>query len=118
MIVTFGDTDLAKRWITTTNCKYPIVSDADRTLYKTFHLRSSVKHTWDIRAQVWYAEQLCFGRKLHPMAHGDDPHQLGGDVVVDKDGVLTLIHRSKYPLDRPSVDTIVENVKIGNVMFC
>ena len=104
--------------MTTTNCKYEIVCDVDRILYKTFHLGSSVKHTWDIRAQIWYAEQLSIGRNLHPMAHGDDPHQLGGDVVMNKDGVLTLVHRSEYPLDRPSVESILQNVKTENLNFC
>ena len=72
---------------------------------------SSVRHTWDIPSQIWYAEQLLAGRQLHPMADNDDPHQLGGDVVVTSDRKLSMIYRSKFPLDRPSVNELISNAK-------
>ena len=35
-----------------------------------------------------------------------DPRQLGGDVIVDAEGVIRLIHRGKDPVDRLSVDRL------------
>lgn len=36
-----------------------------------------------------------------------DPRQLGGDVIVDAEGVIRLIHRSKDPVDRLPVDRLL-----------
>lgn len=85
--------------------------DTKRNLYEVFQLASSVKNSWGIKLQIWYAEQLCLGRKLHPMAEGDDPQQLGGDVIINCEGIITMIHRSKFPTDRPSVQKILSVVK-------
>ena len=68
---------------------------------------STVKHTWCVTSQTWYGEQLRAGRKLHPMVEGDDPHQLGGDVVVDSRGRLKLVYCSKTPTDRPTVGQLI-----------
>lgn len=90
-----------------TNCQYPIVSDTERSLYQAFHLPSSLKHTWDIKSQTWYATQIRLGRKLFPMLDNDDPHQLGGDVIIrGKEARLVMVHRSTFPTDRPRIEDI------------
>jgi len=110
VVVTFGNVDLASKWKNETNCIYPVVSDVTRSLYSYYNLTSSVRHTWDIRAQTWYGEQLCQGRKLHPMADNDDPHQLGGNVIIDNEHKVQMIYRSKFPLDRPTVNEMLNVV--------
>lgn len=85
--------------------------DSERNLYGAFHLSPSVKHTWDIKSQIWYAEQLCAGRNLLPMDDGDDPHQLGGDVIINSDGEIIMIHRSTFPIDRPTTQAILEVIR-------
>ena len=53
---------------------------------------------------VYYAEQKAVGRTLPPMHDEDDPHQMGGDFVVDNASQkMALVHRSeKSTRDRPA----------------
>ncbi|MBX7233151.1 MAG: hypothetical protein K1X65_02130 [Caldilineales bacterium] len=48
---------------------------------------------------------MLAGQKLRRIQ--GDPHQLGGDFVLDATGVLRLAHTSKDPLDRPAVETLL-----------
>lgn len=41
-------------------------------------------------------------------SHGDDTSQLGGDFIVDKNGVLRLVYPSHNPADRPPVDELLK----------
>ena len=101
-----------KKWQAETECIYPIVSDQNRSMYQKLHLGASVKHTWDIKSQIWYATQLCHDRKLYPMLEGDDPHQLGGDCIIDGTSAkLLMLHRSSFPTDRPSIQSILDVLK-------
>lgn len=55
------------------------------------------------------AEQIAEGKplgKLH-VDFTNDPHQLGGDFVLNKDGHFLLLHRSSNPKDRPTVDQLI-----------
>ena len=70
-----------------------------------------MKNTWSIQSQVWYAEQICLKRKLSSFIDGDDPHQLGGNIIVNKEGKLSMIYRSQTPLDRPSVKDMLNMVR-------
>ena len=85
--------------------------DEERALYKAFGLRKSVLSVWSIESMAYYAEQKCAGRTLYPMEEGDDPHQLGGDFVINKDGKMVLLHKSTHPTDRPSVNTLLDSLK-------
>ena len=52
-----------------------------------------------------YLKLILRGQKLLPVQ--GDPHQLGGDVVVDAAGIIRLAHRSRDPIDRPDVETLL-----------
>lgn len=58
---------------------------------------------------VYYAEQKAAGRALPPMHHDDDPHQMGGDFMIEHASKsMLLVHRSeKSTKDRPSVSDLL-----------
>ena len=41
----------------------------------------------------------------------DDVYQLGGDVLIDPEGTIRLHHVSRIPIDRPSVESLLEVVR-------
>ena len=91
--------------------------DPKRQLYNSLGLKRSVSKVWSISALVYYAEQKRAGRKLVAMFDEDDPTQMGGDFVLDNQGNLALVHRSKVSTDRPSVKELlkcVESLKLMN----
>ena len=58
---------------------------------------------------LYYAEQKAAGRVLPPMHHDDDPHQMGGDFIIDHaTKTMLLVHRSeKSTRDRPDVGNLL-----------
>jgi len=59
---------------------------------------------------TYYGEKIAQGKQL-PKAFSnieDDPHQMGGDFMIDKNGKFTLVHCSSKPSDRPTVADIKE----------
>ena len=56
----------------------------------------------------YYGSKVAKGSEL-PKTHTDicdDPHQLGGDFMINKHGKVVMIFRPKSPSDRPSLDYI------------
>jgi len=109
VVVSFGVLDGAKRWREETECPYKLYIDPDRTLYQYVGLSRSIYKTWNIGSITYYGEQIAQGRQL-PKSYSDiedDPHQMGGDFVLSKDGHFLLVHCSSNPRDRPSVDTLL-----------
>ncbi|EDO38121.1 predicted protein [Nematostella vectensis] len=85
--------------------------DPDRRLYHAFGLKRSVFKSYNITALMFYAEQKRAGRKLTAVFENDDPLQMGGDFIINCHGNMTLIHQSKFSLDRPSLEELKESLK-------
>jgi hypothetical protein len=54
----------------------------------------------------YYLRQLAAGRRLGPIE--GDPHQLGGDFIIDTRGIVRFAHREWDPVDRPAVARLLE----------
>lgn len=85
--------------------------DEDRELYKQLSLPRSMKQVWSIPSLIRYAEFVCQNRTFYAAEEGDDPHQLGGDFIIDRKGVVRLLHRSQTPTDRPTVNNLIATLK-------
>lgn len=101
----------AVTWMNDTHCQFPMLLDADRSLYRALGLRRSVSKVWAVSSLVYYAEQKLAGRKLISMYEEDDPHQLGGDFIIDPVGKLVLVYQSKTSTDRPSSNHLLNFLK-------
>ena len=42
---------------------------------------------------------------------------MGGDFIMDKDGVMQFIYCSKTASDRPSVDDLVKELQVSTELF-
>ena len=54
---------------------------------------------------LYYARLMLKGWKWRGIR--DDPHQLGGDFIVDARGILRYAHWSEDPTDRSPVDVLL-----------
>ncbi|XP_064083612.1 uncharacterized protein LOC135199463 isoform X3 [Macrobrachium nipponense] len=119
VVVTFGDVVGAERWLLETNCPFPYFTNPSRALYKALGLRRSIDLVWNAASLSYYGGKLAKNEPL-PQAYADikdDPHQMGGDFILDKEGRLLFAYRSKTPSDRPSVDLIIKaliGTKVNN----
>lgn len=89
---------------------FPVAADEARTTYEAWGLgRASSSDIW-LDPKVWwqYLKLLMSGEQLR--SGGDDPLQLGGDFVVDPDGVIAY-SRPQQRDDRPPVGEILRVVQ-------
>lgn len=87
--------------------------DVDRKLYCAVGLGRSVAKVWNISTLIYYASQKAAGRTLPKQFENveDDPHQMGGDFIIDRYGYMGLLHCSQTPTDRPSVDELIKTLQ-------
>ena len=87
-----------------------VVSDEERRVYRAYGLgRGPWWRVYGVATLRRYVELLRRGRRLERPT--EDTLQLGGDVVVDREGRLAYVHRSRRPDDRPDVDELVAAVR-------
>ena len=89
---------------------FTILLDRERVAYKAYQLERSRLRSWHPRV-VWIYIKRWFQRGEFYDSHGDDTSQLGGDFIVDKNGILRFVYPSHDPADRPSVDELVKVLK-------
>ncbi|MBI5823410.1 MAG: redoxin domain-containing protein [Chloroflexi bacterium] len=109
-IISFGTLPALQQWMDEVCGTFTVLLDRDRTVYKAYGLERSKLRSKSPRTIWLYFTRWLQGQKFHD-SHGDDTSQLGGDFIVDKNGVLRLVHPSHDPSDRPSVDELVKVIK-------
>lgn len=88
----------------------PMLVDGDRRAYRAWGLRrSSVAGVWfDPRVWLRYARLVAGGERLRRL--GSDTLQLGGDFVLDANGVVTYA-RAQRRDDRPPVSELLAELR-------
>lgn len=109
LIISFGAEHWARAWLQETGSPFPLLLDPERATYQAYGLGSSFVRVWSPRVMLHYLKLRLRGQKWLPVQ--GDPHQLGGDVIVDAAGVIRLLHRSKDPVDRPSVEKLLAELQ-------
>ncbi len=105
-LISFGKAHWAALWQEEMGSPFPLLLDQDRHVYDAYGLLSSVTGTWGPSTLWYYARQIMRGRWPKPIRN--DPHQMGGDFIVDARGVLRFAHRSHTPLDRPEAELLLD----------
>lgn len=105
-VVTFETGTSARTYLADTDLPWPLLLDEDRRLYRAYGMEQG--RWWQIYGPrtLWtYLRLMLRGRKLEISA--GDPAQLGGDVLVDPEGVVRLHYVSDNPADRPAVGDVI-----------
>lgn len=108
-VVTFDSGPIVETWVRQTEFEWPLLLDTKRDLYRTYGMLRG--RAWDLYGPpaIWaYLKLMARGRWLR--RPGSDVTQLGGDVLVDPEGVVRLHHVGSGPADRPSISSIVDRV--------
>jgi len=113
LVVTFEAGFLARAYIEDTRLAWPLVVDESRALYAAYGmLRGRAWDIWGPATWLAYARSLARGGALR-RATGD-VSQLGGDVLIDPDGIVRVHHVGSGPADRPSVQSLLAVVRAGS----
>ena len=109
-IVGFDSGAKAKEYVKETQLPWPLLLDIERKLYTAYGMEKG--SWWSISnpvAVARYVGLMLRGQK--PGKPGCDVFQLGGDVLIDPDGIVRLHHVSAGPHDRPSPEEILGLVR-------
>ncbi|OGL18404.1 MAG: hypothetical protein A3G97_05925 [Candidatus Rokubacteria bacterium RIFCSPLOWO2_12_FULL_69_21] len=109
LVISFGTDSWARAWLQETGAPFPLLLDPERRVYRAYGLGRSVLRVWSPKVVWHYLRLVLAGRRLKPIQ--GDPHQLGGDFIVDPEGTVRLVHPSRDPTDRPSVEALLKALR-------
>ncbi len=104
LIVAFGALPLAQAWLEETCTPFRLLLDPERTVYQVYGLERSLLRSWNLKTVRRYVQLMRAGRQWRGIQ--GDSTQLGGDFIVDTDGILRLAYRSSEATDRPPVERL------------
>lgn len=108
--ITFADPGRLEGFQRKMRLPYGLYTDPRREAYRAFGIeRASVRRVW-LDPRVWWRYATLLARGQRPQVSEEDTLQLGGDAVLDGDGRLSWIYRSRGPEDRPPVGELVRAV--------
>ncbi|MDP1715802.1 MAG: peroxiredoxin-like family protein [Anaerolineales bacterium] len=110
-IISFGTLPALHKWMNETCASFDVLFDPDRNVYRAYQLERSLLRSWSPRTIWTVAKLLLAGRKWISKQDDSDTSQLGGDFIVDKNGILRLVHPSHDPADRPPVDDLLKVIE-------
>ncbi len=112
-MVTFEAGFIARAYIEDTDLQWPLLVDEERDAYRAYDmLEASFWDVWGPKTLWAYGKALLSGQKLQQS--DGDISQRGGDVLIDPDGVVRLVHVGDGPADRPDVERLLEVVRAAS----
>ena len=106
VVVTFETAARVRVYLGENEVPWPVLVDETREVYRAYGMLAG--HFWDIWGlPTWWAYLKELARGRVPTRSDADILQLGGDVLVDPDGVVQFWHVGKGPADRPTVSTLL-----------
>ena len=110
-IVTFDEDVMAQAYVRQTKLSWPLLIDQEKELYRGYGLRKA--SWWQLyrpRSIIRYLALMIRG--VRPGQPGSDWQQLGGNVVIDPQSRVALLHMSEDPHDRPPVAELLKLVGV------
>ena len=105
VVVTFGAVDQFAAYRCHLAIPFTVLADPDRRAYRDYELqRGTVRNVYGIGTMRTYAALVRTGRKLRRPT--GDTLQLGGDLVIDRDGRNAAALFPDSPDDRPTVQEL------------
>ena len=113
VVVTFESEAIAKNYVSDTQFSWPILIDSTRELYADYGMNRGSRWAIYGPGSWWGYLKLIFrGRKIKLPT--DDVRQLGGDVLIDPAGIVRLHHVGQTPVDRPTIESLMDVVRDHN----
>jgi peroxiredoxin len=107
-----GQGDYAARFCEQLETGFPCLGDPERRGYRALGLlRSS---WWGVTAQPFLQDPVAGFRRIRDadlraaMLKESDVLQLGGVVIVDREGTVRYLHRSQDPSDLPPTQELLD----------
>lgn len=106
-IISFGTFPAVQQWMKENANDFTVLIDRERIVYTAYGLERSKFRSKSPRTLWLYFTRWLQGQKFHD-SHGDDTSQLGGDFIVDKNGIIQFAYPSHDPTDRPNAELLLK----------
>ena len=107
LVVTFEQAWRAEAYSKETGFPWPLLLDTDRSLYQAYGMdRGTANEVMGIHNWWLYLKLMARGGRVRRPT--DDIYQLGGDVLIDPQGMVQLHYVGRGPADRPSIDELLK----------
>lgn len=97
------------RFVTEMQLPFPVLADPLKQIYRAYGLERGLAIKLESLIKflhlLWQEKRFYFPRS--------DPLQMGGDFIIDSQGLIQFVYRSYDPLDRPAVKEMIEAIKTG-----
>ncbi len=107
VVISFGLASQARAWLEETGAPFTLLLDPERAAYRAYGLEHSLVRSWGLKVWGQYARLMLAGRQWRGTLREGDSGQLGGDFIVDANGIARLAYRSRDPTDRPLVSRLL-----------
>ena len=105
-IISFSTPALTHKWIEETQSSFQILIDQEMKAYQAYGLDASLVRSWS--PKVWFAYARLMARGWKWRGIQGDSAQLGGDFIVDQQGIIRMAYRSHDPTDRPTINDYLQ----------
>jgi hypothetical protein len=110
LVVTFETGPAVRAYVEETGLPWPLLMDASRALYHAYGMhRGRWQDIWG--PATWWAYARLALRGRWARHRSGDVAQLGGDVLIDPEGIVRVCHVGSGPADRPPVETLLSIVR-------
>ena len=106
VIISFGSPYNLQLWKQETQSQFTLLLDPERDAYRAYGLERSMLRSWGLNTFLTYSRLMLSGRKWRGIQ--GDSGQLGGDFIVNANGIIRLAYYSRDPSDRPSVSHLLD----------
>ena len=103
LIISFSAPPFARAWLEETKAPFSLLLDENREIYQRYGLERSFLRSWSPKT-IWYYLLNWKARSKSKLP--DDLNQLGGNFIVDAQGILRFVYPSYEPVDRPSMSQL------------
>lgn len=110
LILSFGTLPAAQAWLEETCAPFNLLLDPERKVYQAYGLERSFFRSWNLRTFWRYVQLMGAGWRWRGIQ--GDSTQLGGDFIIDAQGIVRLAYRSHDPADRPSVPALLDVLRV------
>ena len=107
--VSFGTPYWANAWLEETQAPFPIWLDPQKESYQLYGMTASKLQAWGARNLWFYAKAFLRGEK--GKGNRGETDQMGGNFIIDKNGVVRFAYPSKNPTDRPEISKLLQVLK-------
>lgn len=109
-VVSFQPTAIVENYVRDTKLSFPMLIDDSLKLYAAYGMEHG--KGWDLWGPpaVWVYLKLMAQGKM-PRKPAGDVTQLGGDILIDPEGIVRLHYVGSGPADRPSVESMLGVVR-------